>query len=160
MPRQTNISEYGTNTYDNFNFSEEHFKKISLCRTCIYGEDIYHIEGQTGYPDEHCRKVNVLADDAHRIYYMDTGAGVIIDRCAFYKYREHAVLEYYDSNNWIVKRNECIKRAGYQCEMCKSAKNLHVHHITYERVPFELEDDLLCLCKKCHNKIHEHDFTK
>jgi hypothetical protein len=30
----------------------------------------------------------------------------------------------------------------------------HVHHLTYERIGCELDDDLLLVCSPCHNAIH------
>jgi predicted HNH restriction endonuclease len=44
--------------------------------------------------------------------------------------------------------------------LCRSAKNLSVHHITYENIGFEKMDDLISVCKECHKKLHEHDSVR
>ena len=66
------------------------------------------------------------------------------------------------SDSWKRIAREKIKQSGYQCEICGSAMNLCVHHITYEHLCFEDKhmEDLLCVCKDCHKKIHENDLNK
>jgi 5-methylcytosine-specific restriction endonuclease McrA len=44
---------------------------------------------------------------------------------------------------------------GRFCKACGSKKNLHVHHVTYERFGNELLTDLLGLCYTCHKGVHE-----
>lgn len=49
-----------------------------------------------------------------------------------------------------------------KCHMCGCTENLNVHHKTYDRHGYEhtpnvMYEDLLCLCKDCHTKIHEKD---
>jgi len=68
--------------------------------------------------------------------------------------------DYIVSKEWEAKRKERIKRDHYQCAMCGTAKNLQVHHITYERLGHEELDDLITLCKDCHAKVHENDLAK
>lgn len=69
-------------------------------------------------------------------------------------------VNYYDylkSPQWQTVRDAALKRANYQCEKCKSAKNLQVHHITYKRLGYELPEDLIVLCKDCHENVHSED---
>ena len=54
------------------------------------------------------------------------------------KVSEKAVLEFWD----------------YSCCVCLSTKKLVVHHRTYERVGNEALNDCVCLCQKCHRKLH------
>lgn len=42
------------------------------------------------------------------------------------------------------------KRDGYHCLMCESNDNLEVHHIDYNKKNND-ENNLMTLCKKCHN---------
>lgn len=65
--------------------------------------------------------------------------------------------DYMKSEEWKWTRAERIKKDGYKCSMCGSAKNLCVHHITYENLGDEPLDDLITLCAKCHKKIHDAD---
>lgn len=62
--------------------------------------------------------------------------------------------EYLHSPEWKAKRKQKLKEVGHKCEECGSAKNLKVHHITYENLGNEDMDDLLVVCKRCHNKLH------
>jgi len=32
---------------------------------------------------------------------------------------------------------------------------LHVHHLTYDNLGRELDDDLIVLCNDCHKQVHE-----
>lgn len=72
-------------------------------------------------------------------------------------------LDYYrwiNSNAYRGKRNEKLKAVGYKCELCGSAKNLQVHHITYENLGYEPLDDLLVVCRKCHEELHKEDLKQ
>ena len=67
--------------------------------------------------------------------------------------------EYLQSDKWQEVRRERFQIDGYQCQICGTAKNLDVHHVSYEHLgqPEEI-NDLVTLCRKCHFKIvHEHD---
>ena len=65
--------------------------------------------------------------------------------------------ENYKSPLWQEKRLKIMQRARFSCERCfVDDKQLHVHHIFYERgkKPWEYEDCvLLCLCEACHKLL-------
>lgn len=67
---------------------------------------------------------------------------------------KEAYLIYLNSPEWKAKREQILKRRGNKCRACKSTENLHLHHITYARLGFELPKDLVILCKICHEKVH------
>lgn len=49
------------------------------------------------------------------------------------------------------------------CEICKSNRFLHVHHILPRSSHPELaldKDNLMVLCEECHKKIHSEDKYK
>ena len=48
-------------------------------------------------------------------------------------------------------------KANMKCELCNSKGLLHVHHKTYKNHGNELFhlDDLIVLCKECHEKFHD-----
>ena len=73
-----------------------------------------------------------------------------------FDYRKH-YSAYLKTPRWRRKRREILKKHGFRCELCGSGTNLNVHHITYENLPDECDDDLLSVCKRCHDKIHEAD---
>ena len=68
--------------------------------------------------------------------------------------------EYIESDEWSKKRLARVKMDGYKCQMCGTAKNLVVHHITYDRLGHESLDDLITLCHNCHEKIHSVDIVE
>lgn len=62
------------------------------------------------------------------------------------------------SPKWKKKREEVFERYGKQCVECGSTKNIQVHHLIYRKGHHLWEynvDELIPLCKKCHQKIHD-----
>lgn len=57
---------------------------------------------------------------------------------------------------WRAKRLEILKRDGYKCTKCSKTTKLHVHHIIYSgEYPWESKnEELITLCKKCHEAVH------
>lgn len=69
--------------------------------------------------------------------------------------------QYLRSPEWKELRQKRIQRDNYQCVICGSAKNLDVHHISYIHMGESGEiDDLITLCRSCHQKIHEYDIAR
>ena len=60
---------------------------------------------------------------------------------------------YLESRMWLKKRAFILNRSEGKCERC-GKKAVHVHHKTYERIGYELPEDLMALCKSCHGKEH------
>lgn len=70
-------------------------------------------------------------------------------------------LEYLQTPEWKRLRDKRLKRDDYQCVRCGSAINLQVHHISYRHRGEKGEiDDLITLCRKCHNQIHAKDLER
>lgn len=63
---------------------------------------------------------------------------------------------YLKSPQWQAVSSAVKKRAGYKCQVCNSPHDLQAHHRTYENRGNELNhlDDLICLCRRCHNIFH------
>jgi len=59
-----------------------------------------------------------------------------------------------EANKW---RLSVLKRDGCSCRICKSSKNLHVHHIVPwgedEAKRYDLDNGIV-YCRSCHKKIH------
>lgn len=91
---------------------------------------------------------------------VDNGMGYWIVRCSNYERRHSLYYAYLHSDEWKYRKTQALKRAGYRCSLCGTGKNLEVHHITYKNLFNENDDDLLAVCKNCHNKIHEKDLEK
>jgi hypothetical protein len=63
---------------------------------------------------------------------------------------------YLRSEAWSAKRQAAIRRAGGRCQLCNRSGPLEVHHRTYERLGHERDDDLIVLCRSCHQAFHDH----
>ena len=58
------------------------------------------------------------------------------------------------SDEWGALREAVLKRCGQRCEKCERIVPLEVHHIIYDRRYFEHLDDLIALCRPCHQRRH------
>lgn len=92
---------------------------------------------------------------------IDNGGGYWIIACPHYAQIDTRPLykTYMNSDEWRKKARMLIEKAGYKCKLCGSAINICVHHITYDHL-FQEEsypDDVVVVCKKCHEKLHESD---
>lgn len=71
------------------------------------------------------------------------------------------IRKFYKSDNWKIARAMKIASAGGRCERCGDVGTEvhHIIHLTPENVDNpEIsinQDNLLLLCKECHNKEHE-----
>lgn len=72
------------------------------------------------------------------------------------KQKKQSYNEFLKSAYWKKVRLLVLKRDNNHCRSCGSSINLHIHHLTYEHHLKELNnlDDLITLCKECHNEIH------
>ncbi len=51
-----------------------------------------------------------------------------------------------------------MKRDNYACALCKVSIEditIDVHHKSYENIFNEKMDDLVALCRQCHNDLHK-----
>lgn len=73
---------------------------------------------------------------------------------------------YLRSAEWKEKREEFIEAVDGQCEECGEKKKLQVHHLNYDNIYDETQDDVMVLCSECHrdkelekgNDMHEGDY--
>ncbi|MBP3951137.1 HNH endonuclease [Bacillus suaedae] len=75
---------------------------------------------------------------------------------------EGNLLKFYKSKEWFQIRAEALRRDNYECQMCKEKGKYHkaenVHHINEVKHRPDLSltlDNLLCLCIRCHNDVHD-----
>jgi hypothetical protein len=61
---------------------------------------------------------------------------------------------YLRSPGWLNRRSAAIRNSGGRCESCDAAAPLEVHHLTYRRLGAELPEDLVALCRACHEERH------
>lgn len=113
--------------------------------------DIFHF----AYEDLECIFVDTDDDKEYvlrtRIKFKDT-------RITFrYKYVDYK--EYIKSEEWKHKRKEVLERDKFKCRLCGAKGteyNLHVHHNSYNNLGNEPLEDLITLCKECHEIYHKN----
>ena len=66
----------------------------------------------------------------------------------------HGYLKYLKSPIWKELRDTVCERDNQRCTKCDKKGELHVHHLTYERLFDEELEDLITLCKLCHEEAH------
>lgn len=62
--------------------------------------------------------------------------------------------KYLQSPEWKEKRARVLAAANYRCELCKRKKATQVHHLTYKRIFKEPPEDLIAICRFCHDEKH------
>jgi len=70
--------------------------------------------------------------------------------------------KYFDLPHWQDFRKQklgknCCEKCGASPEKVTRETALHVHHLTYERLGEELIEDVIIICRPCHEKEHGHD---
>jgi 5-methylcytosine-specific restriction endonuclease McrA len=69
--------------------------------------------------------------------------------------RRMPFVEYRNQPEWQQRRREALARARYRCQMDASHDApLDVHHNTYQNYGDERLEDLVVLCRACHQKFH------
>jgi 5-methylcytosine-specific restriction endonuclease McrA len=80
-------------------------------------------------------------------------------------------MSFYKSNKWTSKRSKILRRDGYVCQECKrygkTTAATTVHHIIplawclIYNVSLTLASiNLISLCDKCHDKMHDRTSNK
>jgi 5-methylcytosine-specific restriction endonuclease McrA len=63
---------------------------------------------------------------------------------------------YIASEAWSFRRMAALRRARYTCTGCgRRDRRLEVHHLTYEHLGDEPDDDLVVLCVTCHRRADD-----
>lgn len=63
---------------------------------------------------------------------------------------------YLHSSKWNSKRKQRLKLDNYTCQVCKaSGIPLEVHHLHYRTLYKERLEDLVTVCRTCHQNIHD-----
>jgi hypothetical protein len=63
--------------------------------------------------------------------------------------------EYLRSSEWTEKRHRVLNRCHNICEGCGKNKAVQVHHLSYQHYRNEFLFELVGICKKCHDTLHE-----
>jgi 5-methylcytosine-specific restriction endonuclease McrA len=68
--------------------------------------------------------------------------------------RKQDYQDYLASEEWQEKRREILTRDRFKCRHCGNDAT-EVHHLTYVRIFREELDDLVSVCRNCHQDIHD-----
>jgi|GEM_PF-1531507 len=71
------------------------------------------------------------------------------------KYNRHEYCnEYLRSDEWQTLR-KMVLDTGCNCQLCKDVKATDVHHLVYRNLVDVTVNDLVPVCRDCHNLIHK-----
>lgn len=63
---------------------------------------------------------------------------------------------YMQSDKWDQIRKAVLQRDNYTCRKCNASDiTLDVHHLHYRSLGNESLEDLITVCRSCHNEIHD-----
>jgi hypothetical protein len=62
---------------------------------------------------------------------------------------------YLSSSHWRSLAARIKTARGNRCERCGETERLDAHHLTYDRIGHERDEDLMVLCRECHFSLHE-----
>lgn len=70
-------------------------------------------------------------------------------------YRGRPYAERRQTREWAILKRQVHRRDGYRCRLCgRDDVQLHVHHRTYATYAEERLEDLITLCRSCHEHFH------
>lgn len=75
-------------------------------------------------------------------------------RAAIWEERQLFRLNCYKTVHWQTMRRIIFARCNGICEHCHIRKAEQGHHLTYDRLGCELPEDLLAVCRLCHEELH------
>ena len=62
--------------------------------------------------------------------------------------------DYLSSPKWNRRKHAFYRTNEKSCAACASKTRLLIHHLSYERLGHERDDDLVILCWDCHDELH------
>lgn len=68
--------------------------------------------------------------------------------------------EYIHSKEWRDRKKRYYKENDKVCVICKTKDRVGLHHVRYDRLGAEHDDDLVALCWPHHGLYHEEHGTK
>lgn len=68
--------------------------------------------------------------------------------------RKELYQKYLHSADWKERRDAFREAYGNKCMFCRKESDLHIHHLNYNNIGDETINDVVCLCKGCHLKVH------
>ena len=76
----------------------------------------------------------------------------------FDKLLESNYQDYLETDEWKEKVKEAGKEANYECQLCfqnvRGRGGGRLHHIEYDNLFNEQEEDMIFICAECHLDTH------
>lgn len=63
--------------------------------------------------------------------------------------------EYIASPSWQDRKHLYYLKYGKHCLVCQSREHVDLHHTNYSRLGNERDEDLMALCRQCHEAFHK-----
>lgn len=93
-----------------------------------------------------------------------------IEPCDYYEHHREWLYEKYSKTDWswsIKERKAYVRtRDNFTCQECGSKNNVIIHHLegagnyTGGRGIYFDPDKLVCLCRSCHQKVHNNPYHR
>lgn len=141
--------------YDSLN-RPRYKKRCAICyggmsHTYKRADALEILAGEQPFDDEECQLKRQEIADSRSDYYL-----TIYE--THRQKRRKAWRDYYNtylkSTRWALLRVNALTKVNYNCVACKSTDTLQLHHKHYQTLGEESLDDVIILCKKCHELIH------
>lgn len=103
------------------------------------------------YNKELCRPLTIFLDDGENKEILYQGNDIVEIEGREIKPDYHSYIE---SIEWEARRNEYFKTHPKQCIGCGCTQDIALHHLTYENLGYERDEELVPVCCECHQIIH------
>lgn len=97
-----------------------------------------------------------------RKHFPDCGCNTCFKRALrenhIYKKKTKAPQNYFKYINsiyWLKRKETYYKNHAKLCQACGTNKYIDLHHLTYNILGLENDNDLICLCRDCHAQLHK-----
>ena len=110
------------------------------------------LNGDEPHDEDECLRLRQELSDKYRVVYETV-------RRAHNKKRHDLFWQYHriytnESIRWKLLRAKLLTQTNYECASCQSKQVLQLHHRHYLTLGCESIDDVIVLCKKCHEMLH------
>lgn len=61
---------------------------------------------------------------------------------------------YLQTDHWKHFKDEALGFYGHKCQLCNGDKRLNVHHRNYDNRGRETFNDVIVICRDCHERHH------
>lgn len=139
--------------------SDGKWQRRSACKTCkkLSGRALKNGEGFNALPFltyEKNMEYETMRMELHKKCMSECEEFTEEYKRKSYLIKKMKYDQYLQSPQWKIKAEIVKERDNHLCQMCLMSRATDVHHLTYKRIFNELTSDLISVCRKCHDKIH------